>query len=96
MDEKRKFSRCDLSEKTHLSLKDRKEDVEIQDLSTGGMRVVTKHALDKEESFSGEFKVLSNIAPFFVKGKVIWSTQKGNIFESGLAFSKVSTIPLAA
>ncbi len=95
MEEKRKFSRWGLEEKTTMDLEGIKEEVKILDISIGGMRIVTNVPLDREKTITGKFRILPNVGPFFVKGKIIWSASKEGIFESGIVFDKVSTIPLS-
>jgi len=94
MEEKRRFNRWDWDNKAYVGLKGKKEEVKVIDISIGGMRIITDTALDRTESFKGEFKILPNMEPFFIKGKVIWTQPKGGLFESGIVFDKVSTIAL--
>ncbi len=95
MEDKRRFNRWGLEEKAVIDLEGAKEEVKVLDVSIGGMRIVTNTPLDKEKIVTGEFKILPNVGPFFVKGKVIWSNPRGDTFESGIVFDKVSTIPLS-
>jgi len=97
MEEKRKFSRWGLdNERAYIDLEGQKEEVQILDISIAGMRVIANRPIDKDRQVTGEFKILPNIGPFFVRGKVIWSTERDKNFESGIEFEKVSTIPLEA
>ena len=96
MSDKRNSDRCCLeNDKACVDLEGKKENVKIIDISIGGMRIVTDFPIQKENVLKGEFRVLPNIGPFFVRGKVIWTTKKDNAFESGVIFDKVSTIPMA-
>jgi len=95
MEEKRQFNRWDWEDKAYVDLERGREEVRILDISVGGMRIVTDSALDRTKGLTGEFKILPNIGSFFVKGKIIWTQSKGNSFESGIVFDKVSTIPLS-
>ncbi|MCM8773905.1 MAG: PilZ domain-containing protein [Candidatus Omnitrophica bacterium] len=94
-EEKRKFERWNLeNENTQFDYKGRKEEMRILDISVRGMKILTNSPLEKFTSINCEFRILPNTAPFFVKGKVIWTAPKDSGFESGIEFEKVSTIPL--
>jgi len=96
MEEKRRFDRWELGKKnTYIDLEGEKAEVQVIDVSIGGMRIITDTPLDKEKIIRSEFKILPNMGPFFVKGRIIWTTAKESIFESGVVFDKVSTIPLS-
>ena len=95
MNEKRQFNRWGSGEeKAYIDVAGKKKEVEILDISIGGMRIITTYPIDKNREVTGEFKILPNIGSFFVKGKVVWVTKKENNFESGIQFDKVSTIPI--
>ncbi|MFH1767834.1 MAG: PilZ domain-containing protein [Candidatus Omnitrophota bacterium] len=98
MEEKRRFSRwgLDSSDKAYVDLEGRREEVQIIDISIKGMKVIANRPIGKDKEVTGEFKILPNIGSFFVKGKSVWAVQKDNLFESGIEFEKVSTLPLAA
>lgn len=97
MDNKRKFNRWNLpEEKAYINLEGKKEEIQILDISIGGMRAVTTSPVDKNQMVTGEFKILPNIGSFFVRGKVVWVARKDNNFETGIEFDKVSTIPIPA
>ena len=96
MDDKRRFDRWNSKEeKAYIDCAGTKTEVEIIDISIGGMRIATTYPIDKDREVTGEFKILPNIGSFFVKGKVVWVTKKEKDFESGIQFDKVSTIPIS-
>lgn len=95
MSEKRKFNRWGLEqESAFVDMRGEKKEVDIIDISIGGMRIETDSIIDEESELSGEFSVLPNIGPFFVKGKVVWVVKSNDRFESGVKFERVSTVPL--
>ena len=95
MVDKRQYNRCDSSQdRAYIDLSGKKEEVEILDISIGGMRVISNSPICKDVEIMGEFKILSSVGSFFVKGKVVWVRGKDSNFESGIHFDKVSTIPI--
>ena len=95
MEDKRRFDRWGLDNNAYIDLGGEKKEVQVADVSIGGMRIVTNSPLDKNKVITSEFKILPNIGPFFVKGRIIWTTDKEGAFESGVIFDKVSTAPLS-
>lgn len=95
MEEKRRFNRWDLGKGAHIDLEGERKEIQVIDVSIGGMRIVTDAPLESEKVIKSEFKILPNMGPFFVKGRVIWITPREGAFESGIVFDKVSTIPLS-
>ena len=97
MDDKRKFNRWSTEEeRAFIDLEGKREQVQIIDISIGGMRITSDAPIDKDKRVTGEFRILPNIGSFFVRGRVIWVTKRQDDFESGIQFDKVSTIPLTA
>ena len=94
MDEKRRFDRWGLGRSAYIDLEGEKSEAQVIDVSIGGMRIITDTPLDRERVVSSEFKILPNVGPFFVKGRIIWTIAKEGAFESGVVFDKVSTAPL--
>lgn len=94
MEEKRKFSRYNLENEVSIELENGEKKVSMIDIGLGGMRVSSKTPLQQEKKFKGQLHILPNSKPFFVKGKVAWSTKDKNLHLAGLIFDKVSTIPL--
>lgn len=94
MAENRKFSRLPCAEKKGVILQEsRREEVSIIDLSTGGMRISLYKPLGIGSDLYGEFKVLPNTGPFFIKGKVTRICENNGSWEAAVRFDKVSTIP---
>ena len=73
-----------------------KEEVDLLDISAGGMRVAFPKAVDIGTSVSGEFQLLPNVGPYFVKGKVNSSKETEGAWEVAVQFDSISTVPLGA
>jgi len=94
MEEKRKFNRWYTQNKATISYEGVKNEVSLLDVSAGGMRFFSDQPLEIGSLIYGEFKVLSQLNPFFVKGRVIRTQQKdSNRWEIAVRFEKVSTLP---
>ena len=97
MDDKRKFSRFGgETTKAVVSCAGIKENATILDVSVGGMRVFLSRSVELGALIHGEFKIFSNKAPFFIKGKVTRVKKMKRNWEVATTFDKVSTIPLQA
>ena len=100
MQEKRKANRLPSSEETFLSKDDnQKAGVKLVDISLGGMRVIMNEDLKTGSELWGQFNILPNCGPFYIKGVVSWSKpyQEKNQsykFEVGIKFTKINTIPI--
>ncbi len=100
MEERRKFNRWYLEEKEKavISLADteNKEEVEVVDISAGGMRFFSSRPVEIGTTVYGEFKVLPNLGPYFIKGRVNRvEKRKEDAWEIAIQFEKVRTIPEA-
>jgi hypothetical protein len=99
MDEKRKFKRFETKEATFLNKEEGKpQEGSILDISPGGMRIVLDQETPLGSAISGQFKILPNLGPFYVKGEVAWvkpakMTESQNSFLIGIKFNKVSALP---
>jgi hypothetical protein len=96
MEEKRRFNRWDISSDgmATVSYDGGREQVEILDISTGGMRVNFGKAMDIGQIVYGEFKILPQVGPFFIRGKIVRAFEHDGSWETSVAFEKVSSIPL--
>ena len=98
--EKRKANRRPTSEETLLSKDDgQKTGVKLVDISLGGMRVLMNENLKTGSILLGQFNILPNCGPFYIKGEVAWSKpchEKNHPykFEIGIRFAKINTIPI--
>ena len=98
MDEKRKFRRLQIKEKTTLNKDTCEEQCFLVDISPGGMKVLLENEVKVGDCISGQFKILPKAGPFFVKGTVAWvrpikeKSQDAN-YEIGIKFTKINTIP---
>ena len=98
-DERRKFSRLITNKDTVLDKEGKKQDACLSDISPGGMKIACDNAVEIGSVISGQFKILPNLGPFYVKGEVVWikpDPEKTGCqsYEVGVKFNKVSTIPL--
>lgn len=95
MEERRRFARLQTKEKALLN-KTAAESTEgaILDISPGGMKIVLQSAAEIGTPISGQFKILPELGPFYVKGEVIWTkAREYGAFDVGIKFNQVSTIP---
>lgn len=95
MENKRKYDRWNFENVAVVECYGQRKEVKVLDVSLGGMRISTSEPIEANMSLTGEFKILPNIGPFFVQGRVIWTTKRDNNYESGVVFDRVSTIPLS-
>jgi len=97
MDEKRQFNRwyVEGTRRVRISGEGMQEEATMIDVSAGGMKVTLSQALPPNATVYGEVEVLPQMRPFFIKGKVLRVNKKDNLFETGISFEKISTIPLA-
>lgn len=96
MEEKRQFGRwnADRQKNALVSCGGVKEEASILDISAGGMRISFPKPLDVGSTVYGEFNLMGNLGPFFVRGKVDRVKELKGIWEVAVAFEKVSTIPI--
>jgi hypothetical protein len=96
MDEGRRFNRVCFQEhrKGTILYADQRDEVNILDLSAGGMRIASYRPIPLGEDISGEFRVLPQGGPFFVRGRVTRITENNGAWEAVVQFDRVSTIPL--
>ena len=95
MQERRKASRLPRQEKTFVEKDSGKKEIKLMDISLGGMRV----QIDEELKVGTVLTLQANILPlsgsFFMRGEVTWVKTVGpGQFETGVKFTKISTIPL--
>jgi len=97
MEEKRKFTRWNEPiEKSAISCTEIEGEVDVLDMSAGGMRVLCSKHLEVGTVVYAELRIIPQIKPFFVMGKVTRSTARDNVYDVAIKFDKVSTIKLAA
>jgi c-di-GMP-binding flagellar brake protein YcgR len=99
MRERRKFSRWSTREKVNFNLKDARQEELVLDISPGGMRVVLDNELKVGSIISGQFKIIANQEPFYVRGEVVWVRRAIDqinrpCYEIGIKFNKISTTPI--
>lgn len=99
MEERRKFTRLSAKEKTFLD-KDvgNKQGSCLVDISPAGMKIIRDNEVKIGSVISGQFKILPDVGPFYIRGEVSWVKPAGDKthpshFEIGVKFNKVSTIP---
>jgi Tfp pilus assembly protein PilZ len=98
-DERRKFARLITKENTVLDKEGKKQDACLADISPGGMKIACDNSVEIGSTISGQFKILPNLGPFYVKGEVVWikpcqEQTSSQSYELGVKFNKVSTIPI--
>ena len=96
MEDKRQAARWQIEDKKKavISYLGEREEVDLLDVSSGGMKVRLSHPVASGALVTGEFKILSHMGPFFVRGVVNRVEEKGGAWESAIQFQKVSTFPL--
>lgn len=95
MEERRKFERLPKErEKAVISFSGSREEAEVLDISTGGMKVFFSRPVEVGSVISGEFRVTPDIGPFYVKGRINRVVQKDDRWEVAVEFEKVSTYPI--
>jgi hypothetical protein len=67
-----------------------KEEVNVIDVSTGGMKVACQRVADIGSEIYGRLKLHPNIGPFYVQGKVLRVEQNGGIWNTAVEFSRIS------
>ena len=97
MRERRKFSRCSLSQKAKVSTKeDRAKDALLVDVSVGGMKFFSDKKAELGSELSGEFKIVPYLGPYYIQGVVVWTKQAkqedASGWEIGVKFTKVDTL----
>ena len=95
MEKKRKFNRWYLEKegKILITFSDREEEVNLLDISAGGMKISSPNPVEIGSIIYSEFKILSNLSPFFVRGRVVRLQEKEGNWEVAVEFEKVSTLP---
>jgi hypothetical protein len=95
--ERRQHKRVVINEKASLH-KDNDRECFLIDISPGGMKVLLENEVTTGDTISGQFKILPNCGPFYVKGVVTWirpikdKTENAN-YAIGIKFTQVNTIP---
>lgn len=92
MEERRRFERLHKKDVAFLELEGEKSEMQLLDISIGGMRVFSPVPLRLGNCVKGEFRLFPNIEPFFIKGKVVWVQEKGKNWQVGIEFKCISTI----
>lgn len=95
MVEHRKYRRLstDCQEHTATVYAGGKENVKLLDVSARGLRARFSRRVELGTDFYGKLNIHPQVSPFFVKGKVVRVTEKGNAWETAVNFDKVSTLP---
>ncbi|OPX28315.1 MAG: hypothetical protein B1H08_06130 [Candidatus Omnitrophica bacterium 4484_171] len=97
MEDKRKFIRWnEPKEKSAISCAELEGEVDVLDMSAGGMKILCSRHLEVGTVVYAELRIIPQIKPFFVIGKVTRSTARDNVYDVAIKFDKVSTIKPAA
>jgi hypothetical protein len=92
MDEKRRAKRwfTNGQNKGSVVCAGMKEDVNVVDVSTGGMKVACQRIPDIGSDVYGRLKLHPNIGPFYVQGKVLRVEQVDGIWNTAVEFNHIS------
>jgi c-di-GMP-binding flagellar brake protein YcgR len=87
-----------MNERSSLNKGGAGEEGFLVDISPGGMKVLLEDDVKSGTEISGQFRILPNAGPFYVKGVVTWvkplKEKKGSAnYEVGVKFLKINTIP---
>ena len=92
--EKRKTNRLPHQERTFIERETGKKEITLLDISMGGMRAQLDEELQTGSTMTLQVKILPNAGAFYVRGEVTWVKPSApGHFETGIKFTKVSTIP---
>lgn len=96
MDDQRKFVRWNVNNGTRaiISRDGMQEEVELLDVSAGGMKVSFPKSVSENTSVQGQFRILPQLGPFFVRGKVKRVEERNGAWLASVVFDQVRTIPL--
>jgi hypothetical protein len=94
MQERRKTGRLPRQERTFVEKDSGKKEITLLDISPGGMRVQLDEKLEIGTVLTLQANILPAAGAFFMRGEVSWvkETKPGH-FDTGVKFTKVSTIP---
>jgi hypothetical protein len=95
MQERRKTNRLPRQEKTFVEKDSGKREVTLLDISLGGMRIQLDEELKIGTVLTLKINIMPHAGAFYVRGAVSWVRvcDPGH-FETGITFTKISTIPL--
>ena len=94
MQERRKAGRLPHKEKTFIERESGIKEITLLDISMGGMRAQLDEELKTGSSMTLQVKILPHAGAFYVRGEVTWVKPSApGHFETGIKFTKVSTIP---
>ena len=97
MEDKRTFNRwCTEREKSAATCAGVTEEVKMVDIGAGGMRVTSSRPLDYGATVYGQFEILPQLGPYYVKGTITRVTEADGSWDTAVKFDKISTIPLYA
>ena len=95
MQERRKARRLPREERTFVEKDSGKKEITLMDISLGGMRVQLDEELKAGTVLTLQANILPRCGSFFMRGEVTWVKEIGpGQFETGVKFTKISTIPL--
>lgn len=100
MDERRKCRRTPAKEKAVLESREHsRQESQLIDVSSGGIRIISDTNIKVGTIVSGKFKIMPTLGDFYISAEVAWnnpiSSQASKpLYEVGIKFNKVSTIPV--
>ena len=94
MQERRRTRRLPRQERTFVEHGSGTKEITLLDISIGGMRVQLDEELKVGTPLTLKASILPHAGAFFMRGSVAWvKTISPGHFETGVTFTKVSTIP---
>lgn len=66
-----------------------RKDVDVVDVSTGGMRIACPHLVTTGSEVFGRLKLHPSIGPFYVRGKVLRVEYVNGLWNAAVQFSKI-------
>jgi len=95
MQERRRTGRLPRQERTFIEHGSGKKETILLDISIGGMRVQLDEAMKVGTPLTLKASILPHAGAFFMAGTVTWVKESSpGVYETGVKFNKVSTIPL--
>lgn len=99
MQERRKFNRWQIEKETFFKSEPGAKEIQVIDVSPGGMRLIVDEWLEIGTFVSGEISLIANQKPFYIQGEVVWIKQALDqlnrvCYIVGIKFNKIRTIPI--
>jgi len=93
MKERRRFERLSKQESAYLEFEGKKSEIQLLNVSVGGMSFFSPFPLKLGSLVKGEFRIFPNVDPFFIRGRVVWIKEEEGNWQVGIEFRSISTFP---